>query len=88
MGWVPALVNLEQTTDPLGYRLVDDAWPAGTAEAAATLDRLGVPLDHGKERARQAIRAAGETAPRSATLMAALRFRRLEADRLVTEITP
>ena len=81
VAWVPEVVDLEQTTEPLGYRLTTDSWPAGTADAARLLDRLEVPLDHGKQKAREAIKAAGQDAPRNETLLAALRWRRHEAER-------
>lgn len=81
VAWVPEVVDLEQTLEPLGYRLTTDAWPAGTDDAARLLDRLEVPLELGKAKARDAIKAAGETAPRNETLMAAIRWRRLEHER-------
>jgi hypothetical protein len=73
--WFPQTVHLDQSTDPLAYKLVEDSWPAGTRQVADLLDRLGVPLDNGKGKARAAIKAAGETASNEA-LMAALRWRR------------
>lgn len=76
MGWVPAIVELERTLEPLTYSTTNDSWPAGTKAAADLLDRLGIPLDHGKAKARAAIKAAKENAPRNDVLMAALRYRR------------
>jgi hypothetical protein len=82
IAWVPEVVDIEQATDPLGYKLTTDSWPAGTADAARLLDRLEVPLDYGKTKARDAIKAAGEKAPRNETLLAALRFRRSDVRHL------
>lgn len=82
MGWVPEIVNIAQTSDPLEYRLTDDTWPAGTAEIVAALDRLGLPLDIGRPTAAKALRNAGEKA-RNEAVSAALRFRRLEAERCI-----
>jgi hypothetical protein len=80
MNWVPEVVELRQDIEPLRYSLADSSWPAGTEAAVETLDRLAVPLDHGKTKARQALKAAGETMGNE-VLMAALRFRRITAER-------
>lgn len=81
IAWVPEVVNLERTADPLGWRLVDGSWPPGTAEAARLLDRLEVPLGAGRTIARRIVKDAGEKVANDA-LAGALRWRRTEAERL------
>lgn len=76
MSWVPEHVDLIRTTDPLRFRRAMASWPAGTAEKANQLDRLGVPLDASKRQAAAAIAAADETVGRHVVLMKALTFRR------------
>lgn len=65
-------------TTPVRYREATVAWPAGTKEAAAILERLGVPLDHGRDKARRALREADEKVGNDA-LAAAIRWRRQSA---------
>ena len=60
---------------PISYRQVEGAWPAGTREVMLLLERLGLPVDTGRERARTAIREAGETV-RNEVLSAAIRARK------------
>ena len=44
MGWVPAVVALGMTTEPvLGFAPVSESWPLGTFETAAALGSVGVP---------------------------------------------
>jgi KaiC/GvpD/RAD55 family RecA-like ATPase len=57
--WVPEKVEMRRTEEPLRYTLVGGTWPEGTEELAQRLDRLAVPLDAGRDRARQALNAAG-----------------------------
>jgi hypothetical protein len=64
---------------PTRYRHVAHAWPPGTSDAVGILDRLGVPVDWGRGRARQALAAAGETMA-DAVLNAAIRWRHLHSD--------
>ena len=75
ISWVPEVVELRQHADPLRYTLADSSWPAGTKAAAITLDRLQVPHDYGKGKARAILKDAGETMGNE-VLMAALRYRR------------
>ncbi len=62
-------------SQPINYRPAHGAWPAGTARLAAELDRLGVPTKAGRDQARQALKAAGATAP-NVVLSAAIRYRK------------
>jgi hypothetical protein len=64
---------------PTRYRHVTHAWPPGTSDAVSVLDRLGVPVDWGRGRARQALATAGETMA-DAVLNAAIRWRHLHTD--------
>jgi len=75
VSWVPQTVHLAQTADPLGFAIVGDSWPAGTAEVAAMLDRLDVATDAGRPTARQALNDADEKATNE-VLGAAIRYRR------------
>jgi hypothetical protein len=64
---------------PTRYRHVTHAWPPGTSDAVTVLDRLGVPVNWGRGRARQALATAGETMA-DAVLNAAIRWRHLHTD--------
>lgn len=77
ISWVPETINLRQT-NPLGYRIIDHAWPAGTAETATLLDQLGVPLDASRRTAAAAIKAASTDGKgaRNEVISAAQRWRR------------
>lgn len=82
MGWVPQTLHLAQDADPLGYRLVDDVWPAGTEALVIILDTLKVPTEWGKVKVRIALKEAGEKAAND-VLAAAIRWRKKRADGLV-----
>jgi hypothetical protein len=75
MAWVPEVVELERRTDPLRHVQVGDSWPAGTAETAQALERLGVAAGAGRRPAAQALKDAGEPV-RSEVVNAAQRWRR------------
>lgn len=60
---------------PITYRQIDGAWPAGTHDVVALLDRLGVPVDTGREKARATLSAAGHKL-RNDVLSAAIRYRK------------
>lgn len=62
----------------LDFQVTTTDWPAGTAAAAATLDRLAIPLDHGRSRARVALKAAG-VGMRDTVLAAAIKYRQISA---------
>jgi hypothetical protein len=64
---------------PTRYRVVHAAWPPGTSDAVTRLDRLGIPVDHGRGRVRQALAAAGEQMADN-VLIAAIRWRRTHTD--------
>lgn len=79
VGWVPEKVAIRKFEGDDGVLRVEAVrdmkmWPAGTKDAAAQLDRLGVPLDA----SRMAARAAGFVG-RNALLGAALEWRRAAA---------
>lgn len=75
INWVPEQIELEQTSDPLAYSISTDSWPAGTKATADLLDKLQVPIDVGRDKARKAIKFAGEAVNNDA-LGAAIRWRR------------
>jgi hypothetical protein len=81
MSWVPEFVAIEQTTEPLAYRIVSDSWPAGTQGVVDMLNELGVPATAGRQKAAEALKAAGHPTPRTEVMAAAVRFRKMEADR-------
>lgn len=76
MSWVPERVQLRQG-DPLSYTRISGAWPAGTKQLVADLDRLGVPIDATRRATRTAMRDDGVTAPNE-VLSAAMRYRRTD----------
>jgi len=61
--------------EPINYRQITGAWPAGTREAVALLDRLGIGIEEGREKARHTLKAAGEKL-RNDVLSAAIRYRK------------
>jgi hypothetical protein len=63
-------------SEPIRYRRADEAWPEGTAELAAELNRLGVPLGASR-RATVKILKDGGVSARTLTLGAALKYRRI-----------
>lgn len=75
MSWVPERVMFHRSEDPLRYTQVVAAWPAGTGDCAADLDRLGLPLDTTSTAALAALREAG-VPRRKAVVLAALRHRK------------
>lgn len=79
MSWVPETVLLARQSGPLRHVPVQGSWPAGTAELAKEMDRLGVAVDDGRERVRSALREAGVTAGND-VLAAAIRYRRRLVD--------
>ena len=69
------MVELTRDDDPLGYRTTAGrSWPEGTAECAADLDRLGLPVDIGVNAAAAALRDGG-VGRRKAVVAAAVKYR-------------
>lgn len=79
MGWVPERVAFHLNTNPLEYKRVAAAWPAGTADAAHLLDALNVDLELGERPAGAMLREAGHKVTQN-VLRAAIRWRRLNAE--------
>lgn len=75
MSWVPESVDLTRLDEPLRHERAQASWPAGTKDAAAVLDDVGVPLEHGRGLARRALNEAGKKMAND-VLTAALRWRR------------
>lgn len=67
---------------PITYRRTNTAWPSGTEQTADLLDELGVPVNDGRGKARQALIDAGRRAANE-VLTAAIRYRKLHP-RIVT----
>ena len=61
--------------EPINYRQTSSAWPAGTHDAVALLDSLGIAIDTGRERTRAALKTAGHKL-RNDVLSAAIRYRK------------
>ena len=62
--WVPRQLDVVLLEGPPDrYRRgIDGGVPEGTKACADLLDRLGIPVDHGREKARKALTEAGEKA--------------------------
>jgi len=70
------VVELTRDDDPLGYRTTAGrSWPEGTAECAADLDRLGLPVGIGGNAAMRELTNAGVGRSR-ATVLAAVKYRK------------
>lgn len=88
--WVPEGVVLDMHEDDDGvWRFTRQAgtvgWPEGTKETAAALDALGIPVDWSANAAIKALRAAGHKG-QNATLKAAVKWRKQEADRCLLPV--
>ena len=74
--WVPRTLDLLLIEGPPDrYRRAAMAWPAGTKDCVDLLDRLGIPTDYGRGRARQLLQQHNEKASND-LLGAALRYRK------------
>jgi hypothetical protein len=78
MAWVPETVPLLQEDFPLRYLPGAADWPAGTAEVANILDRLGLPLEASVRTAGMELRKVDE-GRRHELVSAALKWRREKA---------
>ena len=81
MSWVPDIVDIVQTVDPLTVPAQRDSWPAGTAEKAAELDPIGAPLNVSKRQAIALLKAAGVDDGPTQVLLKAISFRHQQAVR-------
>ena len=81
MAWVPQEVRVLRREEPLAHLWQDDAWPAGTAEVAADLELLGVPVDATYKVSNATLRMHDETGKgrRKSLVLAAIRYRRMRA---------
>ncbi len=77
IAWVPEQLDLIRLDNPLRHERAQTTWPNGTAELAATLNRLNIPLDHGRGKARDTLTANNIKATND-VLTAAIRWRRQE----------
>ncbi len=84
--WIPDRVDFTRNTEPfVTYTRTDYAWPAGTREVAASLDRLDFPVDASARGALVALRDAGEGRARE-VVNAAQKYRK--GLRITLGITP
>lgn len=79
VSWAPEYVDLVRLQDPLRHERAVGTQPAGTHEAVELLDRLGVPVDHGRPRVRKVLHEHGEKL-RDTVLSAAIVVRRERMD--------
>ena len=70
LSWVPEIVNLTRTADPLTHKATPIVWPAGTAEAARKLDEAGAAYDISTRAAQELIGG------KRTVIVAACRYRR------------
>lgn len=75
INWAPERVAFKMRLDPLRFEQVPQAFLAGTAEVAALLDELEVPVDAGTGIAQKALKEAKQ-GRRRALVVDALRYRR------------
>jgi hypothetical protein len=75
INWAPEQVTFDLRLDPLRYEQVAQAYLAGTAEVAALLDALEVPLDASSRQAQAALKSASEPR-RRAVVLDAIRYRK------------
>jgi len=73
--WVPVTVDIQRHEEPLRHVLTTGLWPNGTADTAAILDQLHVPLDATALTAQTALKKAGH-GRRKQVVIAALKWRR------------
>lgn len=81
------VVNGLDGSCPISYHHADRSLPAGTEAAVALLDRLDVPLDLGRDKARELIAGSGESV-RNEPLSAAIKVRRSRPTPTVPESLP
>jgi hypothetical protein len=78
MMWVPHVISLRESESDNGaltFRMVEDTWPAGTAELAQRLDEMGIAIETGRQRVRRMLGDAGVRASNE-LLAAAIRWRK------------
>jgi len=78
--WVPSRVALTREDEPLRYVATDQPWPLGTADCAADIDALGLPLGLSVRGAQKALREAGNSR-KMAVIAAAMKYRRNAAEK-------
>lgn len=74
-GWIPERFGLVTAHEPLRFEVVDNIDPPRTAEVAAELDALDIPITCSAREAIAALRAVGKSARREVVL-AAIRYRK------------
>jgi hypothetical protein len=81
--WVPSELNFRRETSATVFRhtLMDDGYPAGTAEIVALLDSLQVPVETTINAAMNALRGAGE-GRRKQLVTSAVKARKKRAEAL------
>jgi hypothetical protein len=74
--WIPEFVDLVRVGEPFRHELAEGASvPAGTSQLVATMNSLGIPLDHGSTKVRAALRDAKVSASNE-VIRAAIRERK------------
>ncbi len=75
VAWIPEELEVVRKSDPLRHERTEGSWPAGTTEAAAVLEELGVGADESRRTAAARLRDAGR-GMRTEVVAAAQRYRR------------
>lgn len=73
--WIPDTVDLLRLEDPLRHERASRTWPAGTADTARQLDRLGADLDISFRAARDLL-SEHKIKVRNTTISSALKYRK------------
>lgn len=79
MSWAGGTKDFARLEDPFRHELLKEsvAYPDGTKEVAALMDKLGLPVDTTKRQASLALREAGQ-GRRNALIVAAIAWRKAE----------
>jgi hypothetical protein len=84
--WTLSVVGVDGD-EPVAYERTNSAWPDGTEALAATIDGLGVPVDHGRGRVREALKEA-KIGVRDTLLTAAIRYRKIQGEQKREQLGP
>jgi hypothetical protein len=89
LSWVGPSLDVDRIIDPqtgiVSYSMpIRMGWPTGTAEKAAELDKVGLPLDAGRPTAVAALKAAKLQPGRNEVVAAALKYRREKASQSIS----
>lgn len=75
ISWVPEIVNLRETSDPLGFTRSGGSMPEGTMEKVRELDEAGAPSNISRRKMTLWLKEHEMAVGRSAVLQAAMNYR-------------